>query len=224
MGRPCFRFVQVRMADYMLVESSVDLLTDSMEIVHQVFTDHAVFITAASFTEEGVLFSPTDEEVMHDFNNKVVEQTIQMTKKLPRILEEKNFIMLFEQPMPRGPDPTAIIVSNRALNNARRSCDMIVKKSFQKAEEYASVLEEVGRGGGAGGRREGSCLMLVQLRGGLLRGIGPLMPHSATGRSVGEDGAALQGDMGREGVSRRQSRRAGIPPGHDAAQAVAGRR
>ena len=127
------------MVDYMLVEAGIHLLSNSMERLHDLFANHSVFITSASFVEEGVSFSPTDDEVLHEFNTKIVEHTIQMAKKLPRILEDKNFTMLFDQPMPRGPDPASIIISNRSLNNARRSCDMIVKKSFQKAMQYASV-------------------------------------------------------------------------------------
>ena len=131
------------MVDYMLVEQSITLLTENIDALHRQFTEHPVFITSVSFTEEAVQFAPMDEEVLHEFDTKIVEQTIQMIKSLPRVLEDKNFVMLFEQPMPRGPDPTSIIVSTRALNSARRSCDMIVKKSFQKASHYAEVFEEL---------------------------------------------------------------------------------
>lgn len=127
----------------MVVEQSIHLVTESTEQLHRLFSEHPVFVTNVSFTEEAVAFSPTDDEILHEYNSRIVEQTIQLTKNLPRILEDKNFVMLFAQPMPRGPDPSGIILSTRALNSARRSCDMIVKKSFQKAAQYSEVFEEV---------------------------------------------------------------------------------
>ncbi|GMH41668.1 hypothetical protein BSKO_09578 [Bryopsis sp. KO-2023] len=133
----------VRMADYMMVESSVFLLTETVEKLRGTLGSRPVLITEVRFADPGMDFLPHEEEIQKVITKDIMESLIDTVKGAPRLLCADSFSPFLEPDTSGGVEVTSVIISVKSLAKARLACDHIVMRSFQESRKRAETFEDL---------------------------------------------------------------------------------
>eukprot|EP00899_Mesostigma_viride_P020786 jgi/Mesvir1/28709/Mv19680-RA.1 len=140
----------IRLADYMLVEGLVDRAICTAEELLAILesprlekdkVSKGLLLTTVMLDDEGLVFTPTETDILQVFNNNLIEGMIGVVQAVPRLLYMRSFGHYFEGRV-SGLNPVNIIRSTEYFTKLRENIDRVIMQDFAESRAYAKIFEE----------------------------------------------------------------------------------